>query len=125
MVYLEHWWNDTAMRIRGTRRRASPTATLSTKYFTLSGPSPTATIFTTDLTWSVPGWNAGLRGEGRATDPFSYGTPIKHPSSSSGFYPLRSVWKRGNFCLCFYGSLDSRCFFRPQVRVYYSIPQKM
>jgi hypothetical protein len=93
-MYLEHLWNDTAKGIRSTRRRASPTATLSTKVFTWSGSSPAATIFTTDLTWSVPGWNAGLRGEGRATDPLSYGTPIKQPSSSSGFYPLRSVRKR-------------------------------
>jgi hypothetical protein len=76
-IYLEHWWNDTAKGIRSTRRTASPTATLSAKDFTWSGASPTATIFTTDLTWSGPAWNAVLRGEGRATDSFSYGTPVK------------------------------------------------
>jgi hypothetical protein len=33
-MYLEHWWNDTAKGIRSTQRRASPTATLSTKDLT-------------------------------------------------------------------------------------------
>jgi len=94
MTYLEHWCNDTAKGIRSTRRRASPSATLSAKDFTWSGASPTATMFTTDMTWSGPGWDAGLRGEGLATDPFSKGTPIKKSSSCSGFYPLRSVQKR-------------------------------
>lgn len=71
-----------------------PTAILSAKDFTWREASPTATIFATDLTWSGPGWHAGLRGEGRATDPFSKGTPIKQSSSCSGFYPPRSVRKR-------------------------------
>ena len=59
-------WSNGGMilprELSSTRRRFSPTATLSTKDFTWS--SPTANIFTTYLTWSGPRWNAGLRGEG-------------------------------------------------------------
>jgi hypothetical protein len=59
-MYLEQWWNDTAKWIKKYAEKILP----SCHFIHQSGFSPTAIIFTTDLTWSGPGWNADLRGEG-------------------------------------------------------------
>ena len=40
---------------------------------------PSATLTTTNLTWTDPGLNPGLRGERLATNRLSHGTATLHP----------------------------------------------